>query len=87
MTQTLTALPVAIFAFALLLIHVLALGLSIVRALGFRADNIWADVCAFGACGLGAFGHAILLLGHLQLLHRATFIVTGFIALLYLWKT
>jgi hypothetical protein len=77
MAQTLTALPIAVFAFALLLIHVLALGLFTVRVIGLRSKHIWVKVCAVGACGLGSFGHAILLLGHLQLLHRATFAITG----------
>ena len=90
MTQTLTAFPIAVFAFALLLIHVLALGLFVVRALGFRSRNlcsrnVWMKCVAVIACGLGAFGHAILLLGHVHLLHRATFIVTGIGALFYLW--
>ena len=75
--HSLLALPRDLLVFALVVVHIAALGLWAGDRLRFRGDSQWAEWAVNGALGFSLFGCQIFLFGYLRLWNRPAFLVTG----------
>ena len=85
--KTLFDLPVAIFVFSLILLHVFVMGFWAIRGVGIRAINVWSRIALHGAAGLALLGLEMFALGYVQGWNRPVLCVSGLIMLVGLRAT
>ena len=83
--KTLSELPVAAFAFALIVVHIAALGFCAVRWLGVRPVNLWCALTLRGAVGLALLGLEMFALGYVHGWNRPVLCGSGVVMLVGLY--